>query len=132
MPYFGATVYFWYQPDLVPSAGTRIHAIPTGAGDTAVSAQESSIAAPALPLRFAPWDAPYFGEAAVYLIYPSYPAVQAPLPPAAGLGPGTGALSSPPVTAIATSDAASGFEGRVAESSGTGRRSWLARLFGRN
>jgi hypothetical protein len=121
MPYFGATVYLRYQPALSPLPGTRI---PVGstAGDDATGQP---------PLRFAPWDAPYFGEAAVYFTYPAYPAVLAPLP-SPGSDTAAGALTSPPLTAIATSAPASAPKERVADSGETHRRSWLSRLFGRN
>jgi hypothetical protein len=121
MPYFGATVYFRYQPALLPLAGTRIPVSSTAGDDEAGQP----------PLRFAPWDAPYFGEAAVYLTYPAYPAVLPPLP-APGSSTAISSLPSPPLTAIPASAAAGAPEERVPDSGDTRRRSWLARLFGRH
>ncbi len=107
-PYFGAPIYFQYQPSLPARAHTEDHAS-------------------RLPVD--PWDAPYFGGT-VYLGYSAYPATLAA--PPASLAPSTGPADeqSLPVSAAIGKAPISTVQPDGTATS-TRRRNWLARLFGR-
>jgi hypothetical protein len=78
--------------------------------------------APSAPVKYDPWDAPYFG-APVYLIYPAFAApvtVTAPPPAAADVGAPIASAKPEPALVAAASPVA------VAPA-----RGWLSRLFGR-
>jgi hypothetical protein len=127
MPYFGAPVYFTYQPSLSAPSGTAAVTLVDASG-----VSESASAASTSPslLSFDPWDAPYFGGG-IFLKYPAFPVV---LPKRHTLDSAmtyTPSVELPPALVTVTDNISAVISTpRTRELSATKKRHWFACLFG--
>jgi hypothetical protein len=126
MPYFGAPIYFTYQPSLsAPSGAAAVTLV------DAIGVSESASAASTSPslLSFDPWDAPYFGGA-IFLKYPAFPVA---LPTRDALDSAmtdTPSVELAPALVTVTGNTSAVISApRTRELSATKRRHWFAWLF---